>query len=164
MGKSIIRKNKKSENSTNEVNDDELAEISEEQTEIATQIISDLPDLPEIEQIVKGVSLEKILKAINTKYGDNTVITLRDKPEFVRIPTGVYSVDHIIGGGIPVQHSSCYFGGFSGGKTSLALSTVAASQNLCFRCFLPTDYCTCSGASLKKDTVWLNHEGNLDKI
>ena len=164
MGKKIIRKSKNTESTADNLNNEELSEPSEERAEIVSQLISDLPDLPETEQVVKGVSLEKILKAINTKYGDNTVITLRDKPEFVRIPTGVYSVDHIIGGGIPVQHSSCYFGGFSGGKTSLALGTVAASQNLCFRCFLPTDYCTCSEASLKKDTVWLNPEGTLDKI
>lgn len=160
MSKKVIKKGKEV---TDEGEHEGNAE-SPEKLPITEEMLSDLPDLPDEQPVVNGANLEGILKAINKKYGDSTVIPLGMKPEFVRIPTGVYSVDHVCGGGIPVQHSSCFFGGFSGGKTSLALGTAAVAQNLCFRCFLPTDYCTCSAPSLKKDVVWLNPEGTLDRV
>ena len=131
MSKKVIKKGKEV---TDEGEHEGNAE-SPEKLSITEEMLSDLPDLPDEQPVVNGANLEGILKAINKKYGDSTVIPLGMKPEFVRIPTGVYSVDHVCGGGIPVQHSSCFFGGFSGGKTSLALGTAAVAQNLCFRCF-----------------------------
>lgn len=160
MAKKVIKK------SSNGISED-LSEGLDENTEelkISEEILSDLPEDTEAPQKVTRLSLDKVIATLNTQYKSNTIIPLGEKPEFVRIPTGVYSVDHITGGGIPVQHSSCYFGGFSGGKTSLALGTAAVAQNLCFRCFLPTNYCTCSESPLQKAVIWLNPEGTLDKV
>lgn len=142
-------------------------EVPEDDTD-EQKIINELSDMDDIEDLPKGKpkgkTLSAIMVAINTKFGSKTIVSLRDKPDFPRIPTGVHNVDYILGGGIPISQSSCFFGGFSGGKTTLALNTVAVVQNLCMNCYKPYNYCTCSQAPLIQEVAWLNPEGTLDKV
>lgn len=120
----------------------------------------EIDDLPE--EMPKGKSLKDTMKIINKKFGDKTMITLKEIPDFPRLPSGVHAVDYTIGGGFPITHSSCLYGGFSGGKTTLALSTLAVSQVLCMRCYRPSKYCSCSTSPFLTDAAIANVEGTLD--
>lgn len=143
----------------------ETTDAPKESDHSTEKIIDDLIDDDE-EEVPKGSrkTLSEVRAAINKKYGSGTMIVLKDKPDFVRIPTGVHGVDYITGGGIPVGQSSAYAGGFSGGKTTLALNTVASFQNICHRCYLPLRYCLCSTPSTVQDVSWLNIEGTIDPV
>lgn len=100
----------------------------------------------------------------NKKYGAGTIRTgkelQRDPP---RLPTGVFSVDMITGGGLPLWGSSCMWGPESGGKTTLTMNAVAMAGKLCWRCFRLADFCECSESALRMSTYWGEVEGTLDR-
>lgn len=76
-------------------------------------------------------SLESIIRSLNKKYGDNTVIQgSRVQEELPRISTGVLAFDLMLGGGWPVNQWSEIIGEESSGKTALAYKTIAANQAL----------------------------------
>lgn len=73
---------------------------------------------------------QDLLKAVNKKYGDETLISGSDLKDRVvqRITTGSLSFDLMLGGGWPVNHWNEVIGQPSSGKTVLAMKTVAANQ------------------------------------
>ncbi len=108
-------------------------------------------------------TLDSVMLAMNKKCGENTIMrgkkVLRNPP---RIPTGVFAVDFITGGGLPLHGTTCFWGGTSSGKTTLALDAVAASQRICWRCFNTLSHCTCSESPLLLSTYFADVEGTIE--
>jgi recombination protein RecA len=78
-------------------------------------------------------SIENALEAIRTKFGDEAIMKLGEKPKVNvnAIPTGSLGLDWALGiGGFPRGRIVEIFGPESSGKTTLALHAVAEAQKL----------------------------------
>ena len=78
-----------------------------------------------------NVNIQDTLDAIRTKFGDDSIMMLGDKPkvDINAIPTGSIGLDAALGvGGVPRGRMIEIFGPESSGKTTLALHIVAEAQ------------------------------------
>ena len=81
--------------------------------------------------------IEDAIDAIKTKFGDDSIMMLGDKPRLNInvIPTGSIGLDAALGvGGLPRGRIIEIFGPESSGKTTLALHAVAEAQKMCGVC------------------------------
>ena len=83
-------------------------------------------------------NLEDVISKINKQYGKNTVTTINSaeiQPVEV-IPTGSLALDKALGvGGLPRGRIVECYGPPSGGKSTIALSTISQAQKLGLKCF-----------------------------
>ncbi len=82
---------------------------------------------------VVGANIESTLDEIRTKFGDDSIMKLGDKPRVNvnAISTGSIGLDAALGvGGLPRGRIIEIFGPESSGKTTLALHVVAEAQKL----------------------------------
>jgi len=80
-----------------------------------------------------GKNIDAALDAIKTKFGEESIMKLGDKPKVGvdAIPTGSIGLDAALGvGGLPRGRIIEIFGPESSGKTTLALHVVAEAQKL----------------------------------
>lgn len=87
------------------------------------------------ERVVSGSdsAIEDTLRAIKTKFGDDAIMKLGDKPrvDVNAISTGSIGLDEALGvGGLPRGRIIEIFGPESSGKTTLSLHVVAEAQKL----------------------------------
>lgn len=77
-----------------------------------------------------GPGLTRLLKDLNKKHGDGTVLRASEIATDVipRITSGSLAVDMVLGGGWPLNQAVEVVGEASNGKTALALKTIAANQ------------------------------------
>jgi recombination protein RecA len=78
-----------------------------------------------------GLQIEDALRAIKTKFGDESIMKLGDKPRvhIDAIPTGSIGLDAALGvGGLPRGRIVEIFGPESSGKTTLSLHVIAEAQ------------------------------------
>jgi len=78
-----------------------------------------------------NTGIEDALKAIRTKFGEDAIMKLGDKPKtnVNAIPTGSLSLDYALGvGGLPRGRIIEIFGPESSGKTTLTLHVIAEAQ------------------------------------
>lgn len=78
-----------------------------------------------------SASLSVALKDIEKKYGDGAIMRLvtgQQPKKIDTLQTGVYSLDKILGGGIPRGRIAEIYGSEGSGKTTLALQTVISAQ------------------------------------
>ena len=78
-----------------------------------------------------GASVDETLRAIRTKFGEDSIMKLGDKPKvnIGAIPTGSLSLDYALGvGGLPRGRIIEIFGPESSGKTTLTLHVIAEAQ------------------------------------
>jgi recombination protein RecA len=78
-----------------------------------------------------GSNIEDTINEIRTKFGEEAIMKLGDKPrvDVEAIPTGSIGLNHALGiGGLPRGRIVEIFGPESSGKTTLALHAVAEAQ------------------------------------
>lgn len=78
--------------------------------------------------------------------------------DFPRIPTGIYSVDYALGGGLPVGIASCLYGPPGGGKSLVLQKMISCAQQMCWECFEYKWDCACSGGSTDQKVVVVTTE------
>lgn len=108
--------------------------------------------------------LEDVIKAKNKSCGPGTMFLgsgLRYNPP--RLPIGVFAVDFISSGGLPMHGSTCFWGGETGAKTFLAIKTMNQVGRICWKCFNQKKFCTCGQEPLEMKTSWIDVEGTLDR-
>lgn len=108
-------------------------------------------------------TLECMQNNYNKAQGDKTVMVgtaMRRDPQ--RLPTGIFAVDYVIGGGLPLWGTTCFWGPDAGGKTNMAISATAVAQRMCWRCFQMADNCVCKKSPLIMKVFWADAEGTLD--
>ena len=76
----------------------------------------------------KQQQIELLMKQINKKQGDGTLVKASEVGVIGRFPTGSLALDVILGGGWPANQWHEIVGEYSSGKTTLAYHTVAACQ------------------------------------
>src|SRR5690349_4238724 len=78
-----------------------------------------------------GINIENTLREIKTKFGDDAIMMLGDKPhvDINSISTGSIGLDAALGvGGLPRGRIIEIFGPESSGKTTLTLHVIAEAQ------------------------------------
>jgi RecA/RadA recombinase len=65
------------------------------------------------------------------------------KPDFPRIPTGIFAVDYMLGGGFPIGVTSSIYGPPGGGKTLVMTRLACGAQSICWNCFEYLWDCNC---------------------
>jgi recombination protein RecA len=79
--------------------------------------------------------LEKEIAEINKQYGIGSILRLGDRSfPIERLPLNIYSIDNILGGGLPRGRIIEIFGNAGSGKSSLCLHTVIAAQSAGLKC------------------------------
>ncbi len=84
-------------------------------------------------QNMRGANIDNTLDAIRSKFGDDAIMKLGDKPkvDINAIPTGSIGLDAALGvGGLPRGRIIEIFGPESSGKTTLTLHVVAEAQKM----------------------------------
>src|SRR5579872_984247 len=88
---------------------------------------------PEIEERNSAKNIDAALDAIKTKFGEDSIMKLGDKPKVGvdAIPTGSIGLDAALGvGGLPRGRIIEIFGPESSGKTTLSLHVIAEAQKM----------------------------------
>lgn len=96
----------------------------------------------------KNLNLDDVIKLLNKKYGENSIISGDECKRLVlpRVSTGSLSLDIETGGGLPNGRLIEIFGSEGSGKTSLAIKIAAEVQKI------------------GKKVVWVDAEGAFDPI
>lgn len=89
-------------------------------------------------------SLNDILGNSKKKYGEGTFFRGNAAgTDFPRIPTGIFALDYMIGGGFPVGVTSSIYGPPGGGKTLVMTRVACGAQNICWNCYEYLWDCNC---------------------
>jgi len=86
---------------------------------------------PKVEKVMGTPNIEDTLKQIRTKFGEDSIMKLGEKPrvDVNAIPTGSIGLDAALGvGGLPRGRIIEIFGPESSGKTTLSLHVIAEAQ------------------------------------
>jgi recombination protein RecA len=119
-------------------------------------------------------ALDAIIKDVNKAFGEGTLLRASDAKSLVvdRLKTGVFDLDIKLGGGLPRGRIITYKGGYSTGKSAIAMMNVAQAQSTCRFCgdlFEHVDFmgeyhsysCKC-GKKEPMRCVWLDAEHSFD--
>lgn len=90
------------------------------------------------------------------KYGERTFLKGSDPftpRDFPRIPTGIISLDYMIGGGFPVGVTSSIYGPPGGGKTLVMTRLATGAQNICWNCYKYLWDCDCESRRSQKVVI-----------
>ena len=93
---------------------------------------------PQVTLTKTSRELDVLVNQLNKKFGDNAVTmgASKEKIEVGRIPTGSFSLDIALGGGIPVGRYTEISGGLVATKTTQALHIIREAQKIGLICSL----------------------------
>lgn len=77
------------------------------------------------------MTIREALLALEKKHGEGTVMKLAKGAQVVKVPvltTGIYSIDKVLGGGLPRGRVIELYGNEASGKTSFALQVIVEAQ------------------------------------
>lgn len=106
-----------------------------------------------------------VVKAIRKEYGDNVLFRgsealIKHRP---RLPTGIFPLDHALGGGWPAGQIQNLWGHKSSGKTTVVLRSIGEALKLCANCWgRPGATCQCGSKYRKPVVAFIDSEGTLD--
>jgi recombination protein RecA len=75
-------------------------------------------------------NVDVALKALQAKYGVETVRRISDKPKLPRLSTELIGLDSLLGGGLPLGRIIEIYGPESSGKTTVAVTIAGAFQRV----------------------------------
>lgn len=119
----------------------------------------------------REAKIAELFQNVNKKYGKGSMLLAKDFKfgEVQRITTGIFALDHALGGGFPVGRISMVYGHKSSGKTTTLLRTIGRAQRSCSNCWEPytieddgTKKCPC-GKFRETKVAWLDVEGVWDE-
>ena len=85
----------------------------------------------------KKSNVSSVIEQLNNKFGKNTImIGFPEEQKLKRVPTGSFTLDLAVGGGIPVGRFTELSGQYSVSKTTQSLLIVANAQRLGYVCAL----------------------------
>jgi len=82
--------------------------------------------------------------------------------DFYRIPSGVFALDICIGGGVPVNVTTSFYGPPGGFKSGVTTKLLASAQNICWNCFEYLWDCSCGQKTEKKSVIIQTEVFDLD--
>ena len=108
-------------------------------------------------------SFESVVAELRAAHAGN-FRKLEGKPDRRRVPTGIFQIDRVLGGGLPVNRISLLRGHKGVYKTTIALKTANNYLNSCENCFVDVAYCRC-GTTKKNDKtcIFIDTEQALDE-
>ena len=106
---------------------------------------------------VKGGNFERALAEITKEYGERALVPASQISSPRRISTGLFALDALLAGGIPLGRVTELVGEPSSGKSTLSLVVVANAQRTDRVTYLPLQ----SGGQPMR-AVWLDLEGTFD--
>lgn len=80
-----------------------------------------------------------------------------------RIPTGIFVIDRLLGGGMPVARLIIICGHKATYKSTLAQKIIVGYQSVCNRCFLYPQDCQCPDGVLRLMAIYNDIEKTLDE-
>lgn len=130
----MIKKSKNLKEKNKEVKETNLEEMDEKIEEVDDEgIVKNKKVAKEIKSMDPTQNISATLDAIRSKFGDESIMKLGDKPKvnINAIPTGSIGLDSALGiGGMPRGRIIEIFGPESSGKTTLSLHIIAEAQKL----------------------------------
>ena len=109
-------------------------------------------------RVHRSPSFEAVLEGLQKKFGARSVLKATGKEETRRVPTGVFHLDRILGGGLPVNRIIHISGHKASYKTTRALKALVNYQMLCGACFFHDHLCQCPSGPVKKKLVYVDVE------
>lgn len=99
---------------------------------IAPKVTKDKPAAPK----KTNAEISKLVADLNKRFGENCISigVTSDSGPVKRIPTGSFSLDMSIGGGIPVGRCTQISGAYSSTKTSQAIHIIREAQKMGYTC------------------------------
>jgi recombination protein RecA len=129
-----MKKSKNLKEKNKEVKETNLEEIEEKIEEVDDEgVVKNKKIAKEVKSIDPTQNISSTLDAIRSKFGDESIMKLGDKPKvnINAIPTGSIGLDAALGiGGMPRGRIIEIFGPESSGKTTLSLHIIAEAQKL----------------------------------
>ena len=92
--------------------------------------------------------IESLKQKVIKKFGKGVMRRASEKPPWKHIPTGIFTLDMALHGGIPRSQMTLIFGRESSGKSTLALKVIGSAQEM-----LPD-----------QETILIDIEGTFDEI
>lgn len=96
----------------------------------------------EPEQEVGGSRMSQLLASsafasVKKKFGDTSLVVASEHKiqKIARIPSGIFPLDHALGGGWPIGRMHTLYGKKSSSKTTTVLKAIAEAQKICANCY-----------------------------
>lgn len=104
--------------------------------------------------------IHSIVKEADKKYGEGTIAPSSKTPNWLHIPTNIFTLDLALNGGIPRSLITLIYGYTGGGKSTISLKAIGNAQKL-----LPDHESVFINVEGRYDRVWAQKQGvDTDKL
>jgi len=99
----------------------------------------------------------------NKRYGMGTAVNESNAHrDPFRLPSGIFALDFMLGGGFAMHQVGMLMGPEHGGKSSITMNLLQMVPRLCWRCFNIKDFCKCSQPAVTMRGVLADAEGKFN--